>query len=89
MYIVYLLTHAIMAICFLSILSTWFDLPNHRVKRIKGRAIIPVLKEDQALKEPGFKNRILKNTPAGIEPKSDQKIFSQSLEFRFDMERLN
>jgi hypothetical protein len=89
MYIVYLVTHVIMAICFFGIICSWFDLPNHRVERKKDRATIPVLKEDPAPKEPDLKKRILKDTPAGFKPNIKQKIMSKSPKFRYDMERLN
>ncbi|WP_426671248.1 hypothetical protein ACPPVU_08420 [Mucilaginibacter sp. McL0603] len=88
MYVVYLVTHVIMAICSLSIIRTGSDLPNQRVKREKRRAGVPLPKEDPAQKKPGFKKRILKNTSTLIKPKIDQKIFSQSPEFSYDMERL-
>jgi hypothetical protein len=41
MYIVYLVTHIIMAICFLGIICSSFDLPNRWLKREKDRAIMP------------------------------------------------
>jgi hypothetical protein len=73
MYSVYLVTHVIMTICFLSIICLPFDLSIRWLKREKERAIIPVLKEDPAPKEPDFKKKILKNVSAGFKPNIKKK----------------
>ncbi|MDB4923243.1 hypothetical protein [Mucilaginibacter sp.] len=73
MYIVYLVTHVIMVICFFGIICSSFDLSSRLVKREKDRAIIPVLKEDSAPKEPNFKKKASNDIPAGLKAKHQSK----------------
>ena len=87
--IVFLVSHVIMAICFLSIMCASFDLSICWMKREKGQLSIQVLKEDPAPMDPDFKRKVLKNTAARFKLNINQKILPKSPEFRYDMERLN
>jgi hypothetical protein len=89
MNIVFLVTHVIMVICFLSIMRTSFELSTRWTKREKDRSIIPVLKEDPAPMAHDFKKKISKDTSARFKQNINQKILSKSAGFRYDMERLN
>jgi hypothetical protein len=87
--ITYLVTHAIMVICFFSIICSSLDLSVGRAKPKKDRAVVPLLKKYPTKVKADSKVKILKDTPAAFRPDINQKLLSKSMGFKYDMKRIN
>jgi hypothetical protein len=86
--IIYLVTHAIMALCSFSIIRSSFDLSSRDATPKKDRAVVPVVKKAPAKVKTDFKVRILNGTPSAFKPDNNQKLLATSLGFRYDIKRL-
>jgi hypothetical protein len=87
--IIYLVTHAVMALCFFSIICSSFDLSSRNATPKKDRAVVPVVKKVPAKVKTDFKVRILNGTPSAFKPDINQKLLSKSLGFRYEIKRLD